>query len=215
MLSVQPRNICRPNTMLHCARPVSDSAAELESEGRNALRRPRRKSLVRPLLPHRPPELTFVDSYLGQRPNGKNRPPLLPPRRLSNRLRRMSQGNSTPVQEYTSGKSVASPSAMEVDSPLILPNASKISQSSTDTFIPTASPPLHRAEPTPTQEIKESSIYASSYTGSICIGLHGLEPKHVFKGATTLTGLLDGLGDAKRVLKDRIQIPASGSRHFL
>jgi hypothetical protein len=120
------------------------------------------------------------------------------------------------VQEYTNGKqSIHSPSGMDVDPPLLLPNASKITHSSTDTFIPTASPPRPRAEPLQTEEIKESSVYASSYTGSICIGLHGLEPKHVFKGATTLTGLLEGLGDARKSLKDRIQLPASGSRHFV
>lgn len=120
------------------------------------------------------------------------------------------------MQEYTNGKtSIHTPSAMDIDPPLLLLNASKITQSSTDTFIPTASPPLRRAEPTRTEETKESSVYASSYTGSICIGLHGLEPKHVFKGATTLTGLLEGLGDARRSLKDRIQLPASGSRHFV
>lgn len=62
-------------------------------------------------------------------------------------------------------------------------------------------------------------MYASSYTGSICIGLYGLEPKHVFKGASTLSGLMDGLGEAKKLLKDRIghQVPitTSSSRHFV
>lgn len=202
--------------MLYCARSVSNLATELESEDRDAIRRPRRDSLVRPS--NRPLVLDLIESshsYLGGRQSGKNRPPLLPPRRLSNRLRKLSQGSSTPVQEYTNGKSMDSPSAMEVDPPLSLPNASKITQSSTDTFIPTASPPAHRAEQIGGKVIKESSVYASSYTGSICIGLHGLEPKHVFKGATTLTGLLDGLVDARRVLRDRIQNPASGSRHFV
>lgn len=204
--------------MLHCARSVGIIAAELESQGRDIIRRSWGKSIVRSKTFYVSANLFLPldDSYLGQRPSGNKRPPLLPPRRLSNRLRRLSQGSSTPVQEYTNGKtSIHTPSAMDIDPPLLLLNASKITQSSTDTFIPTASPPLRRAEPTRTEETKESSVYASSYTGSICIGLHGLEPKHVFKGATTLTGLLEGLGDARRSLKDRIQLPASGSRHFV
>ncbi|KAJ9094643.1 hypothetical protein QFC19_007856 [Naganishia cerealis] len=165
----------------------------------------------------------FTNSYLGQRPNakdGSSHPPILPPRRLSNRLRGVSSGHHTPSREANMQKpTVESPSAMEIDSPILLPNASRMTNSSAATLIPYMPTSPRSGMEAQVEATKESSVYVSSYTGSICIGLYGLEPKHVFKGASTLSGLMDGLGEAKKLLRDRIghqpQMPTSSPRHFV
>ena len=112
-----------------------------------------------------------TDSYLGRRQAGSH-PPVLPSRRLSDRLRRRSSAQQTALDP----------------SPMTLPNASKISGSSSTTFIPRSA--------TPSEGVPQatSSVYASSYSGAICIGLYGLEPRGVLHGATTLRGLVEGLG---------------------
>jgi hypothetical protein len=150
---------------------TGSTSSKPQSACRDATSRPWGKSIVctrlfagRHLYLSRP-------SYLGQRQAGPH-PPVLPSRRLSDRLRRRTSSQQTALDS----------------SPMTLPNASRISGSSSTTFIPRSATP-QGVELGPT-----SSIYASSYSGSICIGLYGLEPKGVFHGATTLRGLVEGLG---------------------
>jgi hypothetical protein len=112
---------------------------------------------------------------------------------------------------------------MEVDG-FRLPSPSQMAHTSSSTFIPTmgggyghqhvvptnapaatassSKPPDHGQEE---GETPESSLYLSSYTGAITLGLYGREPEHTFKGATTLSGLVQNLGDIKGEMKRKVR----------
>ena len=171
----------------------------------------------------------FPRSYLGTPPvKPLEEPPLLPPRRFSNRLRERSSGSSlSKLPEGTSSprtsRVVDSPTPMEVDG-FQLPSPSQMAHTSSSTFIPTtgggygqqgvvsthapAATASSSKQPDHGQEegeTPESSLYLSSYTGAITLGLYGRESEHTFKGATTLSGLVQNLGDIKGEMKRKVR----------
>jgi len=112
---------------------------------------------------------------------------------------------------------------MEVDG-FELPSPSQMAHTSSSTFIPTtgggygyqnivptntpaatAGSSKQRDDGQDEDETPESSLYLSSYIGAITLGLYGREPEHTFKGATTLSGLVQNLGDIKGEMKRKVR----------
>jgi hypothetical protein len=113
---------------------------------------------------------------------------------------------------------------MDVDG-FRLPSPSQMPKTSSSTFIPTVGdlpgrsplPPPRQPEVASgsklpingfqqdEQEVPESSLHLSSYTGAITLGLYNLEPTHTFKGATTLSGLVKHLDDIKGEIKRKVR----------
>jgi hypothetical protein len=172
---------------------------------------------------------SFPPSYLGTPPTKPaEEPPLLPPRRFSNRLRERSSGSSLSklpegTASQTMSRVVDSPAPMEVDG-FRLPSPSQMPHTSSSTYIPAmgnangqehivsthtlAATAGSSKKPDYSQdegETPESSLYLSSYTGAITLGLYGREPEHTFKGATTLSGLVQNLGDIKGEMRRKVR----------
>ena len=55
------------------------------------------------------------------------------------------------------------------------------------------------------EDAPESSLYLSSYMGAITLGIYGREPESTFKGATTLSGLVQNLGGIKGEMKRKVK----------
>jgi hypothetical protein len=114
-----------------------------------------------------------------------------------------------------------SPPAMEVDG-FRLPSPSQMANTSSSTFIPTLqnSPKPKRAVPASPlsngnrfgqedqreeDEYPESTLFLSSYMGAITLGIYGHESPATFKGATTLSGLVQGLGEMRGEMKRKVK----------
>lgn len=112
---------------------------------------------------------------------------------------------------------------MDVDG-FRMPSPSQMAHSASSTFIPTsngagaaipdpgswvrnstAGPSNAPHNATNADDPPESSLYLSSYMGAITLGIYGREPEATFKGATTLSGLVQNLGDIKGEMKRKVR----------
>lgn len=128
----------------------------------------------------------------------------------------MTQLPESPQNNQNQNQMYDSPPPMDVDG-FRMPSPSQMAHSASSTFIPTSGlggnapdPPQRsvgssKVPPVNGDETPESSLYLSSYMGAITLGIYGLEPEHTFKGATTLSGLVQNLGDIKGEMKRKVR----------